>query len=273
MTDTIATALAAARVRLPADEQDDAQWLLAALLGKSRSYLYSWPDTPLASADRQAFFDMVHRRASGEPLAYITGEQPFWTLQLAVSPAVLIPRPETELLVEAILQAHPPAPLTVVDAGTGSGAIALALASERPHWQLVATDRSAAALQVAAANSRRYDLPVRFVQANWLAAVADNSLDVLVSNPPYIAAGDSHLPALRHEPLSALVAGADGLDDIAVICRQAARVLKPGGRLYIEHGYDQGQAVAACFATNGLVDVVCQRDLAGHQRFTSGARP
>lgn len=255
-------------------ERLDAEILLCHVLQKSRSYLFTWPEQSLESQQIQQFQQLCLQREQGVPVAYLTGVQEFWSLPLKVNFATLIPRPETEELVEAVLQRFTAnQPLTVWDAGTGSGAIALALKQERPQWQITASDISQAALQVVQDNSQNLNLPVQFVHTSWLDGVADNSLDILISNPPYIAENDEHLPALQYEPYSALVAANQGLADIEHLANEAMRVLKPSGYFYVEHGYDQEQNVIALLQQAGLQEVVCHRDLAGQPRFTEGRKP
>lgn len=260
----------------------EAQRLLAALLGRSRGWLLAHELHPLAPGEGERYAGWIARRARGEPYAYITGEREFWSLPLRVTPAVLVPRPETELLVERALallpsQAPPGAPQPrVADLGTGSGAIALALAHERPRWQVTATDRSAAALEVARGNAQRLDLGrVRFLQGDWLAPLAGERLDLLASNPPYIAADDPALadPALRHEPMGALASGPDGLEDLRTLIAAAPGHLVPGGWLLLEHGATQGEAVCALFASQGWTRVRCHVDLAGKPRVSEACWP
>lgn len=251
----------------------DAEWLLAHATGRSRAQLLARPESPLAEAEHRAFAQAVAQRAQGVPVAYLLGEQGFWSLSLQVSPAVLIPRPETEGLVAWALE-HLPAgqAATLADLGTGSGAIALALAQERPLAEVHAVEDSVAALAVARANAARLGLArVRFVQADfvqWLHGARD--LDLIVSNPPYIAAGDAHLSRLRHEPTAALVAGADGLDCLRALIAAAPARLRPGGSLLLEHGHDQGARVRALLAAAGFAPVQTRRDLAGHERLSGG---
>lgn len=259
----------------------DAEVLLAFVLGKTRSFLFSRPDFELNDEQNTAFAALVARRAAGEPVAYLTGTRGFWTLDLSVNSAVLIPRPETELLVEMALttgqrisHGRPDDTLVVADLGTGSGAIALALASERPHWQVHATDRSEQALQVAQENAERLGLGrVQFGAGDWCEALpAGVSFDMIVSNPPYIADDDPHLAQgdLRFEPRTALVADQRGLRELAAICRQAGFWLRAGGYLLLEHGYEQAAEVRSLMLCNGLDDVRSERDLAGHERVTMG---
>ena len=250
----------------------EAELLLGAATGLSRTRLLTWPDTPLTSDTRRRLAGLVERRRGGEPIAYILGRQGFWTLDLDVTPDTLIPRPETELLVELALTRLPArAPLTVADLGTGSGAIAAALASECPAWTLIALDRSPATVAVAWANARRLRLPnLRPLVGDWFGPLAPGSLDAVVSNPPYVAASDPHLGRgdLRFEPQAALASGPDGLDAIRHIAAGAQRHLRPGGLLALEHGYDQGGKVRAILRRAGLIEIETRRDLAGHERVT-----
>lgn len=252
----------------------DAQLLLLYALQRppgDRAWLIAHDGDDLAP-DVQAHFDaLCQRRAAGEPLAYLVGEKEFFGLPLQVDARVLVPRPDTETLVTwalDLLQGRS-AP-RVVDLGTGSGAIALAIRQARPDARVEAVDASAGALAVAAANARRLGLAVEFRQADWLAG-STGSYDLVVSNPPYVAEGDPHLPDLRHEPVSALVAGADGLDDIRAILRAAPQHLAPGGWILLEHGWDQAAAVRGLLQAAGLADAQSHRDLAGMER-CSGAR-
>ena len=268
---TLAQALAAAAqlglARL------DAQLLLLQVLGRpdgDRAWLLAHDTEPLDGRQQREFTLLCTRRAGGEPLAYIAGRKEFFGLPLAVDARVLVPRPDTETLVEWALQVLAPlAAPRVVDLGTGSGAIALALKHRRPDARVTATDRSAGALEVAAANARALGVPVAFQQGDWLAGM-DGRFDLVVSNPPYVAAGDPHLPALAHEPAAALVAGPDGLADIRTIVRQAPARLAPSGWLLLEHGHDQAAAVRALLADAGFAQVASRRDLAGIERCSGG---
>lgn len=269
---------AAALARLSqATPRLEAELLLAHVAGWSRTRLLAWPET-LLDAETAARFDaLLARRLAGEPIAYLRGRQAFWTLELRVTPDTLIPRPDTELLVEIALELpEPDRPRRVADLGTGSGAIAAALASERPAWSPIATDRSAAALAVARENFDSL-CPGRIatVQADWLAAFAPDSLDLILSNPPYVAAGDPHLSQgdLPYEPATALASGTDGLDALRRIAAEACRCLVRGGPIALEHGYDQGEAVRKLLLASGLVKVETRRDLAGRERATLGYRP
>jgi len=251
----------------------DAQLLLLHALARpatDRAWLLAHDDEAMAPQAVQAFQACCERRAAGEPLAYIVGSREFFGLELHVDARVLVPRPDTETVVEWSLEvlADTAAP-RVVDLGTGSGAIALAIAHRRADAQVEAVDASADALAVASENARRLSLPVRFTHGEWLAGCG-GPYDLIVSNPPYVAEGDEHLPALRHEPLQALVAGADGLDDIRAIVEQAPRRLASNGWLLLEHGWDQSTAVRGLLQAAGFADVGSRRDLAGIERCTGG---
>jgi release factor glutamine methyltransferase len=255
-------------------ERLDAQWLLEHLLGRPRAWLLAHDDEPLPAEAATAWPALLARRAAGEPLAYVVGEREFCGLRLVVSPAVLVPRPETELLVRWALELLPTAPApapAVVDLGTGSGAVALALKAAQPSAEVWATDTSPAALAVAQGNARRLGLAVNFAHGDWWQAVGGRTFGLAVSNPPYIAAGDPHLAALGHEPTLALTPGGDGLDSIRQLVGQAPAHLLPGAWLLLEHGHDQADAVAALFAGHGFERAQTRRDLAGLPRCT-GAR-
>jgi release factor glutamine methyltransferase len=273
---TVVEALGQAITQLQAASDSpraDAEWLLAHATGRSRAQLLARPESVLAEVEHSAFTQAVAQRMQGMPVAYLLGEQGFWSLSLQVTPAVLIPRPETEGLVAWALEHLPVArPAVLADLGTGSGAIALALAQERPLAEVHAVENSAAALAVARANAQRLGLGgVRFVEADFLRWLASaRGLDLIVSNPPYIAAGDAHLAALRHEPAAALVAGPDGLACLRGLIAAAPLSLRRGGRLLLEHGYDQGPPVRALLAAAGFTDIHTRRDLAGHERLSGG---
>jgi release factor glutamine methyltransferase len=250
----------------------DAEVLLAHVLSVGRARLRSHPEDPVRERAGE-YRALIVRRAAGEPLAYLTGTQEFWSLPLAVSRAVLVPRPETELLVERALALRSARHGRVVDLGTGSGAVALAIASERPHWQVTATDVSAEALAIARANAVQLKLSaIDFRQGSWFAPLAGTRFDLIVSNPPYIAADDPALadPALAHEPRLALTPGADALSCLRAIARDAPQHLDPGGWLLLEHGNGQGVAVRHELVLAGLRYVRSHRDLAGHERITEG---
>ncbi|HEX4050062.1 MAG TPA: peptide chain release factor N(5)-glutamine methyltransferase [Steroidobacteraceae bacterium] len=253
----------------------EAELLLAHVLGRPRSYLLTHAEQPLAPEPAARYGSMLERAVDGEPLAYLTGEREFWSLTLTVSSAVLIPRPETELAVErclALLADAGPAP-RVCDLGTGAGSIALALAAERPHWRITATDLSSAALEIARANARRLGLPqVEFLLGDWLAPLAGREFELIVSNPPYVGMHDPALDALRHEPRSALTPGTTGLEALHRLIPAARAHLTRGGWLVLEHGADQRVAVAAALVEAGYARVRCHCDLAGHDRISEGQR-
>lgn len=252
----------------------DARVLLCAALDRDAAYLITHPEAFLDAAQEAAFRDRVARRTRGEPVAYLTGCREFYGLTLHVTPAVLIPRPETELLVETVLEKLPDdAPAGVLDLATGSGCVALAIAHARPRARVTATDRSADALAVARKNASRLGLHrVRFLECDWFAALAGERFDLIASNPPYVAARDPHLGEgdLRFEPKAALVAGADGLDCIRQILEEAPAHLNPGGWLLLEHGFDQAAACRELLELAGFTAVFSRRDLAGHERVTGG---
>jgi release factor glutamine methyltransferase len=255
--------------------QLDAELLLAAALGKSRTYLYTWPEQVLSPSERSYFESVLERRVMGEPVAYILGSRDFWMLTLRVNRHVLIPRPETELLVETALALVTTPEASIADLGTGSGAIALAIASERPVWKILATDMSGDALTVASDNASQLNIVnVEFRQGSWCDALPPQLFDLIVSNPPYIDAADAHLTQgdLRFEPHSALVAADDGLADIRTLCSQAPQCLKPGGWLLLEHGWTQGPTVAAILQSSGLETVRTLKDLNGNDRVSLGRR-
>jgi release factor glutamine methyltransferase len=255
----------------------DAEVLLAEVLEKPRSYLYAWPQQQVAAADLQAFEQSLQRRSAGEPIAYITGHREFWSLDLIVSPATLIPRPDTELLVELALQHIAPATRSAIaDLGTGSGAIALAIARERPQACVVASDISAAALAVARINAARLKIVnVRFVQGDWGEALHGAMFDVIVANPPYIEDNSPYLLCgdVRFEPRQALTAGADGLSALRIIIEQAAAHLQTGGWLLFEHGHEQGAAAGELLHSAGYINVSDFADMAGHSRVSIARKP
>jgi release factor glutamine methyltransferase len=266
--------LAAAVARL--GERTDAELLLLHVLRQPRGWLFAHADDEMGMDVQTAFSALVERRAAGEPVAYITGRRGFWSLDLEVTPATLIPRPETELLVELALRHLPPdAACSVADLGTGSGAIALAIARERPRARVAATDASADALAVARRNAQRHAIGnVAFAHGDWLAPLAGQRFDLIVSNPPYIEAADPHLAQgdLRFEPPAALASGPDGLDAIRRIVRDARTHLHPGGWLLFEHGWNQGEAVRGLLAGAGYVEVFSAQDLERRDRVSGGRR-
>ncbi|MDQ8039934.1 MAG: peptide chain release factor N(5)-glutamine methyltransferase, partial [Rickettsiella sp.] len=254
----------------------DAELLLAAALGLTRAQLYSQsPSTVLSITQQQSVESSINRRKTGEPIAYLLAQQEFWSLLLDVNPAVLVPRPETELLVQLLLQNNTNNERKIADLGTGSGAIALALASERPSWQIVATDYSHDALQVAEKNRSRYDLKnVELRQGDWCGAFLKGEyFDMIVSNPPYLVNNDPHFQTelgLAFEPKMALFAGENGLCHIETIIRTSRHHLLMGGTLFLEHGYEQAALVSRLFLEWGYHTLQHHKDLAGQQRVMSG---
>ncbi|MBQ0741735.1 MAG: peptide chain release factor N(5)-glutamine methyltransferase [Pseudomonas sp.] len=264
-----------AQVELPDSTTPDldAQLLLAKVLGKSQSYLRTWPERELDAEQLAAFEQLMARRRQGEPVAYLLGQQGFWSLDLHISPATLIPRADTERLVELALELGPAGAARVLDLGTGSGAIALALAKERSKWQVLGCDTVAQAVELAERNRLAHKLDnARFVQSNWFSALATDIFELIVSNPPYIATTDPHLQQgdVRFEPASALVSGADGLDAVRQIIEQAPAHLHNDGWLLIEHGWDQSAPVCELLQQRGFAAVQSWQDLAGHQRVSGG---
>ncbi|WML91118.1 peptide chain release factor N(5)-glutamine methyltransferase [Thiothrix lacustris] len=250
----------------------DAEILLAHCLQKSRTYLFAYPETAVDSLTEASFRELLAERLRGVPIAHLTGQREFWTLNLKVTPDTLIPRPETELLVETALELGNSS-RHILDLGTGTGAIALAIASERPDVQVTACDFSAAALAVAQENAQVNSIHnVHFIQSDWFSALPAQRFDMIVSNPPYIEADDPHLAQgdVRFEPLTALASGQDGLDDIRHLIQTAPQWLVNGGWLLLEHGYNQGKAVTALLQTTGFQQVHCLPDLAGNDRVSLG---
>ncbi len=268
---SIAGALARGQATIASDTARlDTELLLCEVLGKPRSYLFTWPERTLDPAQQQRFLELLARRVAGEPVAHLTGFRDFWTLTLEVSADTLIPRPDTETLVEAALALLPDGDYRVADLGTGTGAIALALASERPHWQLQASERVEAAVALARRNCARLQIPnVQVLHGSWLEPL-QGPFDMIVSNPPYIDPQDPHLVQgdLRFEPRSALVAEEAGLADIRTIAEQARRQLLPSGWLLFEHGYDQAPAVQVLLAGLGYAQLSTLHDLGGQPRVT-----
>jgi release factor glutamine methyltransferase len=273
---TVAEALAAARAL--GVERLDAQWLLAHHLGRPRSWLLAHDTDTLPAEVARAFRADLQRRADGVPLAYLTGRREFHGLELHVTPDVLDPRPDTETLVDWALELLAGELVVVetpqvVDLGTGSGAIALAVKHGCPRASVRALDVSAAALAVARTNGQRLGLAVDWLASDWWSALPPPAVHLALSNPPYIAADDPHLPALRHEPIEALTPGGDGLAALAAVMAGAPGRVLPGGWLLLEHGHDQGEVVRRRLAGAGFEAVATRRDLAGHERCTGGRWP
>lgn len=255
----------------------DTELLLCHSLSVDRAWLKTWPDKILSAPDMQRFEQLFRRRLEGEPVAFIIGSQGFWTLDLKVSPHTLIPRPETELLVETAMQLELPNNSQVLDLGTGTGAIALALASEYPQWQMTAVDVQASAVELAEQNRLACQLKnVTIYQSDWFAAVANRQpqtlFNLIVSNPPYIEIDDAHLfeGDVRFEPASALVSGTQGLDDLQLVIGQSSGFLAPAGWLLVEHGHAQGLAVRGLFNEAGYVLVETRQDYNQLDRITLG---
>lgn len=249
----------------------DAELLLGHVLGRDRTWLLTWSDREVAPADEARFMGLLARRVAGEPVAYLLGAREFWTLNLAVSPATLIPRPDTELLVELALELFPDGPCRALDLGTGTGAIALALASERPDWQVVAVEAVAVAAQLAERNRHQCGIDnVTVRHGSWFEPVMGERFDLIVSNPPYLAADDPHLTQgdVRFEPASALVSGPTGLEDLAYIAHEASHHLVDGGWLLLEHGEAQGADVRELLLAAGFDAPHSRCDLAGRERIT-----
>ena len=254
----------------------DTELLLCHVLGKPRTYLYTWPEYRLLSAEVAGFNALFARRLQGEPIAYLIGRREFWSLSLKVSEATLIPRPETELLVELAIALPLEHAALVADLGTGTGAVALALASERPLWQISAVDVCPDALALAEHNRRELGLDsVRVFQSDWFSALVGSRFDLVVSNPPYIDEADTHLQQgdVRFEPTSALVATDGGFGDLAVIIQNAGEHLNAGGWLLLEHGWQQGERVRQLMNRAGFLAVTSHSDLAGRERVTIGRNP
>ena len=245
----------------------EARLLLAAATGRSEASVLAHPEKSLLEQEKNQFLEMTARRAAGEPIAYILGHKEFYGLELTVNSAVLIPRPETELLVDLALDRNP---ASVLDVGTGSGAIALAIKRHRPDARVVATDASAAALEVARRNAARFNLEVELRHGRWFEPVGGERFEAIISNPPYVVVGDPHLATLPYEPRLALLGGADGLDGFRVLAREAPAHLLPGGWLLVEHGEGQHEAVRALLEAAGLETTASWPDLAGIPRVSGG---
>ncbi|WP_158969865.1 peptide chain release factor N(5)-glutamine methyltransferase [Paraglaciecola sp. L3A3] len=251
----------------------DSKLLLCAALDCELIYLHTWPDKLLTSQQLNTFQSFISQRITGQPVAYLVGYRDFWSLRLKVSAATLIPRADTERLVEVALELPIPSDAKVLDLGTGTGAIALSLASEQANWTVTGLDKSADAVALAKDNATANQLPrVKFIQSDWFSAVGQQKYHLIVSNPPYVESDSQFLSQgdVRFEPASALTSGIDGLDDIKYIVAQSKHYLLPEAWLVIEHGYQQGQAVAEIFVSNGFVDVRTEVDLDHQPRLTLG---
>ena len=252
----------------------DAEILLALTLQKPRTWLYTWPEHIPSLPEQHMYLDLLRRRQSGEPVAYLTHRREFFGLELKINHHVLVPRPETETLVQCVLDVLADnSAARIADLGTGSGAVALALASQKPQARIVATDASSDALALARENAERLGIDnVTFMAGDWLVPLSGLTFDLIASNPPYIAEDDPHLSrdGVRFEPKPALVSGKDGLDAIRQLVTESPACLETGGWLMIEHGFDQGEAVRGLFTQAGFVDVKTHRDLGGNERVTIG---
>ena len=250
----------------------DAELLLAHVLESSRASVLAHPERPVSKQQQSQFMSLNTRRALGEPIAYLVGQKEFWSLNLAVNPSVLIPRPDTELLVQRCLEKYESGTWTIADLGTGSGAIALALATELPHCQVIATDTSADAIAIAGSNLRTAELSnVETRQSDWFQSLGGERFDLIASNPPYVDPVDPHLDGeVRYEPREALVSDNRGLADLRIIIQHAPQFLVNGGWLLVEHGFDQAESVRGLFRTVGFDKVNTYRDLNGNDRVTEG---
>lgn len=257
--------------RIPGDTARlDAEVLLSHVLDRPRSWLYTWPETHLTPEQATHFEQLLTRRQSGVPVAYLVGEREFWSLPLKVNDSTLIPRPDTEVLVECAIALLDLNTASVLDLGTGTGAIALALASESDNWSVTGVDQSSDAIKLAKENAANLGLDVRFLQSDWFSAVPPQGFDMILSNPPYISESDPHLKQgdVVYEPTSALVSGIDGLDDIRKILTQAPAYLKPNGWLLLEHGWTQAAEVAELLQQAGFSAIATRQDLGGQDRVT-----
>jgi len=274
---TIAELLKQSRTQLDArsdSPQLDAEVLLCHVLQKARSHLHAWPEKTLEAAQLNTFKQLLQQRIAGQPMAYLTGHREFWSLDLKVNEHTLIPRPETELLIETLLERYPAeSNIRLADLGTGSGAIALAIASERPQWQIIATDIDQHSLALAKYNAQQHQLNhIDFLQGRWFEPLKTKQFDIIVSNPPYIPEHDPHLEQgdVRFEPRRALSSGHDGLDDIRLLAAQAQQYLSAGGLLLVEHGYDQQPQLLDIFTKNHYKNIQQAQDMLNQPRLTLG---
>lgn len=268
---TIKQALGFGYVQLEGLEssQRDTQLLLMHVLQVSRSFLFTHPEKILTEQQLKEFERLIFNRKKNQPIAYLIGKKEFWSVELMVSSATLIPRPETELLVEKVLEQFATDEIYVADLGTGSGAIAIALAIERPQWIIHATDQDEEAVRVAKKNAAKYRIQnINFFLGDWFAGLPRQRYHIIISNPPYIRENDPHLSDLKYEPLSALLAGKEGLDALRIIIRQAKEYLKNPGWLFLEHGYDQSCKVQELLLEAQFEEIHVYKDLQGHDRVT-----
>ncbi len=251
----------------------DAQVLLSFVLQCNTAHLAAWPEKELDKKQQSHYLQLIQQRLKGLPVAHLTGQREFWSLDFFVNNSTLIPRPETETLIEYILaKFNRREDLKLLDMGTGTGAIAISIAKEKPGWKIVASDISEEALKLARQNSEYHQTNnITFIQSDWFKSISPVDFDIIVSNPPYITSDDPHLQQgdVRFEPLSALASGAEGMDDIEHLCLHAPQHLNNNGWLIIEHGYNQAQQVAECFTKNGFIKIEQQQDLSGHIRMTA----
>jgi len=252
----------------------DTQVLLCYVLQCNSAHLIAWPEKDLDKEQAAQFLQLIQQRKQGLPVAHLTGQREFWSLNFNVDNSTLIPRPETETLVEFILEKFGDIKnLKLLDLGTGAGAIAIAIASEKPKWEIFASDVSEQALKLARKNSEQHQTGnTTFIHSNWFNNISEQNFDIIVSNPPYIAEGDPHLSTgdVRFEPKRALTSGESGMDDIEHLCSQAKNHLLKNGWLIVEHGYNQAQTVADCFAKNTYTQIEQKKDLSEHTRMTAG---
>jgi len=255
--------------------QIDAELLLADVLKKGRTYLFTWSDQNLEAEQIENFEEKLTERLAGKPIAHIIGYREFWGLPLKVTADTLIPRPDTETLIEAVLNLNLNTEATILDMGTGTGAIPLALKSELPRAHITTLDMSLPALAVAKENAKNLNLDITFIHSDWFSALEDKTFDCIVSNPPYIETQDPHLQQgdVRFEPMTALASGEDGLDDIRLIIRQSLKHLNNGGWLLLEHGYNQAEAIDALFKQNAYQNIKLIYDLGGNPRVTLAQKP